>query len=305
MNLIYLKFKFTILFFPSLILLLACNRVENIQTKANPRSIPKQNSSKSEENPTQEVGVGVSFVRNNNAELNKTFNVDRKAILSDFMKWYTYNYSNIRLGQSFIGLNSDSVKINKAEFLKYLATGDFVPFKIMLIDNVPVYQLCKFRHNSQKIKNIISQIANTEIRYSEMEGKFMPEYIFTDLNGNTLTKADTKGMFMIVKCWFIRCTSCVAEMPELNTLVDQYKNREDVLFISLASDTKEELEVFLKKRKFSYRVVPGMDKYIKDYLKINTYPTHLVVNKNGKIIKVTSSVEDLKPFLKEHLVAAN
>jgi len=87
----------------------------------------------------------------------------------------------------------------------------------------------------------------------------------------------------------------------LNKLVDEYKQDSNVLFISLAMDSKQDLLSFLNKREFKYAVVPGMKKYLEEELDINEFPTHIIIDKNGKIIKVVNTVEDLKPFLKREI----
>lgn len=134
-----------------------------------------------------------------------------------------------------------------------------------------------------------------------MEGQQIPEFNFTDLNGNKYNTTTTKGKILLLKCWFINCIACVKEFPECNKLVDDYKDRNDVLFISLASDTRNELKKFLNTKVFKYAVIPQMDNYMTNQLNINMYPTHLLVGRTGKIIKVANSVEELEPFLKKEI----
>ncbi|MFD2164602.1 TlpA family protein disulfide reductase [Paradesertivirga mongoliensis] len=216
------------------------------------------------------------------------------------MKWYTYTYNNIHLGRNFISLDADSVNIDKNSFLDRLATGKFVAFKTMLIDSVPVYQLHRLSKPDEAISRTISQIAGTEIRHETLQGEKLPVYSFTDLDGRSYNEINTKGKLLVVKCWFISCGACIAEFPELNALVNRYKHRRDILFISLASDGKQELQDFLKKKKFNYLVVPDMGKYMEDQLQVNAYPMHLLIDKEGEILKSTNSVHDLIPLLEEH-----
>ena len=104
-----------------------------------------------------------------------------------------------------------------------------------------------------------------------------------------------------MKCWFIHCVACVREFPECNKLVDENANRKDILFISLASDSKKDLTKFLKTKQFKYAAIPETDNYMTAKLNIDEYPTHLLIDKTGKIIKVVNSIEELEPFLKKRL----
>jgi peroxiredoxin len=100
-----------------------------------------------------------------------------------------------------------------------------------------------------------------------MEGLPLPDYSFLDLAGSIYDKNTMNGKLLVIKCWFINCIPCVAEMPKLNDMVSQYKYRDDVVFLSLAFDKVKELQIFLKKTKFKYQVVADKEYYMRNILK--------------------------------------
>ena len=69
--------------------------------------------------------------------------------------------------------------------------------------------------------------------------------------------------------------------------------------ISLAIDKKDNLIKFLKTKKFKYAVVPEMKNFMSSDLTITQYPTHLLIDKTGKIVKVVNRIEELVPFLEK------
>lgn len=228
----------------------------------------------------------------------QTFTTDWETLTKDFMTWYNYTYYNVRLSQDFIGLDIDSIKIDKATFLNKLMAENVVAFKTKILQGQSVYQLFKFNSNDESIKATIKQMASTEIAHFKMEGIEIPEFNFTDLNGKEYNKSSTKGNIVILKCWFIHCVACVKEFPELNKLVDEYHGRNDILFVSLALDSKEDLLKFLETKNFKYATVPEMKNFMSNKLNITEYPTHLLIDRNGKIMKVVNRIDDLVPFLK-------
>ncbi|MDP4283618.1 MAG: TlpA disulfide reductase family protein [Bacteroidota bacterium] len=238
--------------------------------------------------------------QNNSISLSsdKNFSINPEDILMDFKTWYSYTYYNIDLAQDFIGLDPDSTELPKPEFLKRLTTGNFIPFKILIRNKVPVYRLYKLKKADSAIQQTIEQLASQELSNDKMEGKEFTNFNLTDLNGNIYNKATTDKKIIVVKCWFIKCVACVKEFPELNKLVDEYKQNSNVLFISLAMDHKNELKSFLTKNVFKFAVVPDKEKYMKDTLGIYSYPTLILISDNGKIVKIVNSVKDLIPFLK-------
>lgn len=230
--------------------------------------------------------------------------VSWKADTKDFNNWYDYTYNNIILSQDFIPLDVDSSSIKKIDFLNKLKRGGVFAIKLRNDKTEkPVYILTKNQSNDKNIKLTIKQMAEIEIAHYKMEGKEMPNFNFTNLNGKTFSKVSTKGKIVVLKCWFIRCGACVKEFPELNKLVEEYKNRNDMVFISLAIDPKKDLIEFLKKKDFSYEVIPEMQDFMETELNISAYPTHLLINKKGNIIKVVNDIDELLPFLLKELIA--
>ena len=230
-------------------------------------------------------------------------NVNIKKLESDFIKWWTYHSYNISLSSNFVGLNEMSDEIDKKQFLNELTSGNFIPLKLKLIDGIEQYKLYKLDSLADKsIRRTIKSESLTKLNYYRMEAMNFPEFDFTDLNGNHYTTKNTKGKTIILKTWFIHCQACVAEFPELNKLVEKYKNRKDIIFLSLATDSKPDLEKFLKKKIFRYEIVPNQEEFIQKTLNLQGYPTHIVINEKGKIIKVVGKARELISFLTRNSV---
>jgi peroxiredoxin len=175
----------------------------------------------------------------------------------------------------------------------------------MVRDGVTYYKLYPINESQPEIKATIKQKAASEIEHFEKEGQLLPAYKFTDITGKAYSSTSTKGKVVVIKCWYIGCVACVKEFPEVNKLVDGYKDRDDILFISLAIDGKEDLTDFLKGNELKYATVPHMKDFMQDQLGIGSYPTHILLDRAGKIVKVVDSVEELKPFLEKQAVVAS
>jgi peroxiredoxin len=132
-----------------------------------------------------------------------------------------------------------------------------------------------------------------------MEGKPFPKFDFLDLNGNRITNDTMKGKIIVIKCWYIHCPACIKEFQLVNALVEQYKNRNDIVFVSLAEDSTEQLKSFLFKKPLYYSVIPDMKTYMNETLHLNSFPTHFILNKEGFISKVLLSYESLEVALRQ------
>jgi len=220
-------------------------------------------------------------------------NVDIESIKKSQSLWWTYHNKNIILSSNFIALDNLSNRISKELFLKNLTTGDFIPLKLTPTDSI-YYQLFKLDQVSDKsIPDVIANVANEAYKSFRIEGTVFPKFDLTDLNGIEYTNKNTKGKIVVLKCWFIACAPCVAEFPALNELVEKYKNRTDVVFISLAFDAAKDLDSFLLKKPFRYAVVPDQKQFMFYDLDVKSYPTHIIIDQNGIIRKVVTKADEM------------
>jgi len=224
--------------------------------------------------------------------------VDPIQIQKNFTDWSAYQNKNIMLSRDFVALDNLSKEITKETFLDQLANGNFIPIKLKSDDSIYYYKLFKIQPKSDtSIKATINQIGFDAYKNYKMEGTTFPEFSFKDLNGNLVSNETMKGKIIVIKCWYIHCTPCIREFPQVNKLTEEYKDRKDILFISLAEDSTEQLKAFLARKPLSYSVIPDMKVYMNEKLDLNAFPTHFILNKEGLISKVLPNFESLEVAL--------
>ncbi len=143
--------------------------------------------------------------------------------------------------------------------------------------------------------------------------KQIPDFITTSISGDTIQMSKLKGKIVVINFWFIDCHPCIAEMPALNKLVDEYKNKE-VVFLAITWEVaKRVYNDFLSKYKLDFIILPDAQKVI-DKVAGSGYPTTYILNQKG-IIKAawnggstsekaeTEYYEKAKPFIDELLKA--
>lgn len=210
------------------------------------------------------------------------------------------NYMNlIKLSKDFIPLDTSSETINKSDFFEKLSSGLYLPLEEILNDSL-YYKLYKINIPvDDYIRLSLKNRARVEIIHYKMEGKLFPKFNLVDLNGNVYNESTTKGKILVLKCWFIRCHKCLEEMPSLNTLVEKYKSNKNILFLSLALDDEKDLINFLKTKSFNYAVIANQADFMTNTLKIDMYPTHIIIDANGLVVKVVNDKEEMEPFLEK------
>jgi len=155
------------------------------------------------------------------------------------------------------------------------------------VTNNDVFKLAYLtKLTQQELQEMMETYQNESASFdAALKGKPLPDFVFKDILGNTYTPEDIKGKVVVINLWFISCAPCIEEMPELNRLVKEYENNDAVLFLALALDEKgPRLNKFLETHVFNYNIVPDSQDYIMKKLQTNSFPTHIVLDKNSNVV---------------------
>lgn len=218
------------------------------------------------------------------------------------MNFWTYWYNDVKLSEDFIPYDQNDSIISKDLFLRQVASGEFLPVKYKVNDSLNSYKLYKIEKADSSITSEIIRFGKLSHQFFQMEGKPLPGFNFVDLNGNIYNNETCKGKIIVLNFWFIGCAACKEEMPALNKIVASYKNRNDVLFVSLTPNDPDSLKKFLEKDPFAYAVIPRKGKYVIDTLDIRMFPTQMIVNRNGGIAKVPEDYQQMDVELRKELL---
>lgn len=230
--------------------------------------------------------------------------VGTETSMSDFTHFWSYYSTHLKFYKHFDAFNTDSKPMPVDSFMTKYATGKYMVYKYIARDTVIQYKLEPLKPDAEdNIKNQLRSQAYTDYHYYLKMGKPLAGLHFTDLDGKAYTPENTKGKYVVMKFWFIGCIPCVEEMPELNEIVAKNKDRDDVVFLSVALDSESALRKFLTRQRFDYKTVGNKNGYVTDTLQINQFPTHLIINKDGKVMGLCNSVKELKDLSSQTSIA--
>ena len=109
-----------------------------------------------------------------------------------------------------------------------------------------------------------------------------PSINFIDIENSVWENKSFDDKIVVLNFWFIGCKPCIKEIPELNKLVDTFKNK-DVIFLAFANDNQFDIENFLAKRTFNYHIIPNSSSFSIKQLGIHNFPTHVIIDPEGKV----------------------
>ena len=107
---------------------------------------------------------------------------------------------------------------------------------------------------------------------------------FSDLENNIFTIQDFKGKNLFINYWATWCNPCLAEMPYMAELYENFKDEEDIIFLYLSREKLETIKNY-KPKDESLQQLP-IYKIITDdeFFATSGIPTTFIVNSDGEVI---------------------
>lgn len=212
--------------------------------------------------------------------------------------------SNIRLNASSIVKDSSGLVYPYAIWQKLIQSGEY-SIRIIDINANPLEFLLVRLSEVEKYTRDEKMPKPNESRFFRT-GNTISNVKLVTMDGKKYVLKDMKGKVVVLNFWFINCPPCRMEIPHLNNMVEAYKEREDVVFLAVVLDQSYELKEFLKEMPFQYGIVDA-GSYVASRYGINLFPTHVVIDKEGKVIFHTSgygmgTVPWLKKAINEALI---
>jgi thiol-disulfide isomerase/thioredoxin len=126
-----------------------------------------------------------------------------------------------------------------------------------------------------------------------------------DLNGQPVSLSDFRGKIVFLNFWTTWCFDCRIEMPHMEKLHQQFKNKEFAMVAVNLQEPVAQVKQFFKDYTLTFTALLDSDGEVGAHFRITAIPTTFILNKQGIIIgKVTGprKWEGKKAFaLFEHL----
>lgn len=101
-----------------------------------------------------------------------------------------------------------------------------------------------------------------------------------DKNGTIFNFEDTKGKVVLLNFWATWCPPCIAEMPSLQKLYDNYNDK--VEFILISDESFQTIHSFLEKNNYTFKVFNEASK--SGFFNIRSIPRTFLIDKQGKVV---------------------
>ena len=136
---------------------------------------------------------------------------------------------------------------------------------------------------------------------NEEERKVLKSFELTlyNENGEPFDFNDVRGKAVVINFWATWCPPCIAEMPSLQKLYDEYNK--EVVFLFITSDNMKAVSEFKTKRSYAFPVYNASKEFFEAF-EVSSIPRTFVIDKQGKIvIDKSGAVDWYKDSVREEL----
>ncbi len=110
-----------------------------------------------------------------------------------------------------------------------------------------------------------------------------PDFTYLDEDGGTVSLADLRGQVVVLNFWATWCAPCRYEMPYLERAHEEYADKDVVILAVNVAESAATVTEFLTEQNLELPVLLDSDRAIAAKYGINSYPTTLLVDRNGNI----------------------
>ena len=109
-------------------------------------------------------------------------------------------------------------------------------------------------------------------------------------NGKTIKLNDLKGKVLLLDFWYRGCFPCLKATPDLIKMQEEFK--EHLVIIGVNDiDEKQDITDYYAYKKGNYFSTFKNDKDISKSLKINIFPTIIILNQKGEVVEVNQGFD--------------
>jgi peroxiredoxin len=117
------------------------------------------------------------------------------------------------------------------------------------------------------------------------KGHDAPDFVLTDLQGNSVKLSDLRGKAVVLNFWATWCPPCKEEIPWFVELQKRYGSEGlQIVGVSMDDGDQKDVEKFAAQNSINYPVLLGKEKVAEQYGGIDYLPTTFYIDRNGVVM---------------------
>ncbi len=125
-----------------------------------------------------------------------------------------------------------------------------------------------------------------EARGNLQEGDKAPDFVLTDLNGEKRQLSDYQGKGVFLNFWATWCEPCKKEMPHMEKIAKEYKNKGVEVLADNVGDSKLQTKKFAEQYDLTFPIAIDSSREVQGAYGINPLPATFMISPGGKIEEI-------------------
>jgi thiol-disulfide isomerase/thioredoxin len=117
------------------------------------------------------------------------------------------------------------------------------------------------------------------------------DWTLQHVNGSNFDFSSAEGKVIVINFWATWCPPCIAEMPSLDRLYQNYKSNENVVFLFVSNEETKVIQNFITKKAYTFDAYQPLTNYPSQF-NISSIPRTFVISKQGDIVIDKAGVAD-------------
>lgn len=116
-------------------------------------------------------------------------------------------------------------------------------------------------------------------------GTPVPAFLVNDLDGQFISTADWHGKVVLLNFWATWCPPCRQEIPQLIDLANRYKDRLQVIGVSMDDAPPAIVREFAKRMGVNYPIVMASPEIVREYGGVPALPATFIVDTQSRVVQ--------------------
>jgi peroxiredoxin len=122
------------------------------------------------------------------------------------------------------------------------------------------------------------------------------DFTLTELSGKTWTLKEQRGKVVVLNFWATWCPPCRKEMPDLETLYQQFKDQ-GLVILAISDEDAGKVKPFVAQQKVTYPILLDPGRKVNELFQIEGIPKTFVYDRNGKLVAQSIDMRTRRQFL--------
>ncbi|MBU5486337.1 redoxin domain-containing protein [Clostridium sp. MSJ-11] len=157
--------------------------------------------------------------------------------------------------------------------------------------------------NDIKVEDKVAEKDKQEDKQEGKEPKKIEaiDFKLQDLEGKEISLSEFKGKKVFLNFWASWCGPCKAEMPHMQTLYEETKDKDIVILAVNVGESKDKVKSFIEKNKYTFPILLDMNQEVATQYGIAAFPTSFFIDEEGYVYNGIQGQMDLD-MMREQLM---